>query len=160
MPIPPEKVKSIVQGNFDLSVEPYEEYEKRYGLFKYLAEHLSKEMNIDRGHSVLEVGCGSGFSTVPLAEIVGPIGAIWGIDLSEAMLAQANERLKDFGDRVKLVNCDACNAGELIPGGVDRIIFTASIFLIPDVDQVLSSCFKILKPGGILAKTGIAGSLV
>jgi SAM-dependent methyltransferase len=42
--------------------------------------------------SVLEVGCGTGASTIPLAAAVGPRGRVVGVDISEPMLAGARQR--------------------------------------------------------------------
>jgi O-methyltransferase/aklanonic acid methyltransferase len=45
------------------------------------------------GERVLEVGCGTGAFTVPLAEAVGEHGEVLGADISSAMLASARKRL-------------------------------------------------------------------
>jgi len=148
MPIEPEKVKSIVQRHFEMSVEPYEVHEKNYHIFDELAKHLLLEVGVKEGDHVVEVGCGSGFSTVPLAETVGQDGTIWGVDNSGAMLRSAVKRLQRFGERVKLINIDAGNMNSQIPHGVEHVLFTASIFLIPDVEDALSNSYELLKPGG------------
>ncbi len=51
------------------------------------------------GEKVLEVGCGTGAATVPLAEAVGNTGEVVGIDISEPMLAAARERISNSGLR-------------------------------------------------------------
>src|SRR5262249_57486223 len=45
------------------------------------------------GESVLEIGCGTGATTVPLAEAVGPPGRVVGVDITEPMLARAPQPL-------------------------------------------------------------------
>jgi ubiquinone/menaquinone biosynthesis C-methylase UbiE len=64
-----------------------------------LAELLEKQkqqtyahMHIEKGHRVLDVGCGSGTDTIPLGRLVGPAGAVFGVDFDPAMLVEAEQR--------------------------------------------------------------------
>jgi SAM-dependent methyltransferase len=50
------------------------------------------------GSTVIDVGCGCGGTTIELARAVGPSGHVWGIDVSEVMLAVATERLRPFAN--------------------------------------------------------------
>lgn len=50
------------------------------------------ELRIGMGAQVLDVGCGPGLDTVHLASIVGPTGAVTGVDADPAMVTEANER--------------------------------------------------------------------
>src|SRR5690348_10953709 len=60
------------------------------------------------GESAIEVGCGTGAFTVPLAEAVGDRGAVLGIDISEPMLAGARRRIAQSGLRnIELLQADA-----------------------------------------------------
>jgi SAM-dependent methyltransferase len=60
------------------------------------------------GERVLEIGCGTGAFTVPLAEAVGECGEVLGADISSAMLAGANKRLAESRLRnVTLIEADA-----------------------------------------------------
>jgi len=54
-------------------------------------------MGVQAGHKVLDVGCGAGMDTIPLAQIVGPTGRVVGIDLDEAMLIKADEHAREAG---------------------------------------------------------------
>jgi SAM-dependent methyltransferase len=60
------------------------------------------------GENVLEIGCGTAATTVPLAEAVGSSGRVVGVDISEPMLAGARQRLSESGlGNVSLVQADA-----------------------------------------------------
>lgn len=48
-------------------------------------------MQIKRGHKVLDVGCGPGTDTIPLAQLVGSTGQVNGVDYDEAMVAEAEQ---------------------------------------------------------------------
>src|SRR4051812_48481350 len=60
-------------------------------------------MHIEPGHQVLDLGCGPGTDTIPLAEMVGPSGRVVGVDHDAAMIAEANQRAVQAGvaDRVR-----------------------------------------------------------
>jgi ubiquinone/menaquinone biosynthesis C-methylase UbiE len=54
-------------------------------------------LRLQEGASVVDVGCGPGIDTVPLARIVGPAGYVFGIDADPAMVAEANRASSDSG---------------------------------------------------------------
>ena len=60
------------------------------------------------GSTVMDVGCGCGATTVELANAVGPSGRVIGLDISEPMLANARERLREFSNTTLLLG-DAAN---------------------------------------------------
>src|SRR5438309_9505783 len=60
------------------------------------------------GEKVLEVGCGTGAATLPLARAVGDTGEVVGIDISAPMLAAARQRIAQSGLRnITLLQADA-----------------------------------------------------
>ena len=66
-----------------------------------IAVEMKKEsyswMMVQPGHRVLDIGCGIGIDTVLLAERVGSSGSIVGLDASDEMIRQANERAEAAG---------------------------------------------------------------
>ncbi len=54
-------------------------------------------MRVQRGQRVLDVGCGPGMDTLPLAHLVGPTGQVVGLDADPAMVAEANQRARAAG---------------------------------------------------------------
>src|SRR5579859_3022009 len=49
--------------------------------------------NIQSGDKVIDVGCGCGATTAAIAELVGPTGEVFAVDISEPMLAEAKKRI-------------------------------------------------------------------
>jgi ubiquinone/menaquinone biosynthesis C-methylase UbiE len=65
-------------------------------------------LNLQRGDTVVEIGCGTGLNFSLLRQAIGPEGRIIGVDLTAAMLDQARQRVAENGwSNVELVQSDA-----------------------------------------------------
>jgi ubiquinone/menaquinone biosynthesis C-methylase UbiE len=107
------------------------------------------------GEKILEIGFGTGHCLVTLANAVGPSGRVFGLDISDGMLAIAHERLQQKGlsDRVDLQLGDAARLDFLESGSLDGVFmsFTLELFDNPEIPHVLQECYRVLRPGGRLA---------
>lgn len=103
-------------------------------------------LDLRPGDKVVEIGCGTGLNFPLLQEAVGPEGRIIGVDLTDAMLAQARQRVADNGwSNVDLVLSDA--AAFQFPAGIDGILSTFALTLAPEYDQVIRRGSQALAPG-------------
>lgn len=101
---------------------------------------------LERGGTVVEIGCGTGLNFSLLQEGVGPGGKIIGVDLTDAMLEQARQRVQREGwDNVELVHSDALQY--VFPSGVDGILSTYALSLIPECGEVICEGAQALRPG-------------
>jgi arsenite methyltransferase len=100
------------------------------------------------GEDVLDVGCGAGMDTLIAAQMVGPTGAVTGIDVTPEMAAKARRSVAEMGlDSVTIVEGSA----ERLPfpdAAFDVVISNGVIDLIPDKDAVFSEIVRVLRPGG------------
>jgi ubiquinone/menaquinone biosynthesis C-methylase UbiE len=99
------------------------------------------------GDSVVEVACGTGLNFPLIQQEIGPEGRIVGVDLTDAMLAQAQHRIEAHGwSNVSLVQADAAEFE--FPTGVDAILATYPHALLPESGQVIAHGAAALSAGG------------
>ena len=103
-------------------------------------------LSLNRGDTVVEIGCGTGLNFSLLQEVIGPKGKIIGVDLTDKMLEQAQQRIKENGwSNVELVRSDA--ALYQFPSEIDGVISTFALTLSPEFDRIIQNSRKVLKPG-------------
>ena len=96
---------------------------------------------------MVEIGCGTGANWCALEDAIGPTGTIVGVDLSPEMLEQARARARRAGwSNVTLVQADA--AAYAFPAGVNAILSTYALTLVPSYDDVVRRGAQALVPGG------------
>lgn len=106
-------------------------------------------LRLTAGDTVLELGCGTGLNIPYLEEAVGEEGKIIGLDLTPAMLAEAEERVRKRGwENVELIQADASEAE--LPDGVDGVLSTFALSIMPDYRHVVEKAAGALVPGGRL----------
>jgi demethylmenaquinone methyltransferase/2-methoxy-6-polyprenyl-1,4-benzoquinol methylase len=99
------------------------------------------------GDTVVDVACGTGLNFSLLQQAIGPEGRIVGVDLTDAMLARAQQRVETNGWRnVSLVQADAARFG--FPAEVDAIVSTYALSHVPECRDVVAHGAEALSRGG------------
>lgn len=103
-------------------------------------------LQLRRGDTVVEIGCGTGLNFALLQRSVGSEGRIVGVDINDAMLGQARKRVERKGWlNVELIGWDA--ASFEFPETSDGVLFTLAITLVPEFDEVIRKGAEALAPG-------------
>jgi len=89
------------------------------------------------GDSVIDIACGTGLNFALIEELIGPGGRIVGVDLTDAMLARAHDRIATKGWRnISLVQADAVEFE--FPTEVDAILSTYALTQVPQCADVIA----------------------
>lgn len=120
---------------------------------EHKAAIIVKNLELKPGMTVLDVGCGPGRVTIPVAQALGEHGTVVAMDMQKGML----QKVKAKAEAQQLKNITyleaAIGAGFLTPDTFDRVLLVAVLGEIVDQQVALKEIFDALKPGGILSVT-------
>jgi ubiquinone/menaquinone biosynthesis C-methylase UbiE len=109
----------------------------------------AQALGLRRGDTVVEIACGTGLNFSLIEQAIGPDGRLVGVDLTDAMLAQAQHRIETNGwSNVSLVQADAAEFD--FPTEVDGILSTYALSHLPECGDVIAHGAAALSPGGRL----------
>jgi len=118
-------------------------------LLNHIKQRSYAHMEIQSGHKVLDLGCGPGTDTIPLAPMVGVNGQVIGADYDEAMIAEADQRAELAGVNTWVKH--KCVDAMSLPFETDYFDSCRSERLFQHLRnpaQALSEMTRVTKPGG------------
>lgn len=116
-------------------------------------EGVLRRLGVDFGVPTLDLCCGDGHFTAPMAHIVGGLGRVAAVDLDPDLLAQAQARTEQSGIPPGTVRWMQCDAGEIVanlPIQPEYVLIANTFHGVPDKQQMARDVFNVLKPGGQL----------
>jgi ubiquinone/menaquinone biosynthesis C-methylase UbiE len=131
---------------YDRSLEP---------LYRDHRRAAAEALELEPGHAILDLPCGTGQSFVELADRVSPGGVLLGVDFSQGMLDKARGKIDRAGwEHVQLVRSDVHALDEatleqtLGRSQVDRLHVFLGLTAFPDWERAFENLWSLLAPGG------------
>ena len=147
-----------IDGSREHLIETYRKKARHYDITSRLypvpgypqraqRRRAAQALRLRPGDTVVEVACGTGLNFSLIEQAIGPEGRLVGVDLTDAMLAQAQHRIETNGwSNVSLVQADA--AAFEYPTEVDAILSTYALTHVPECGDVIAHGAAALSPGG------------
>jgi ubiquinone/menaquinone biosynthesis C-methylase UbiE len=125
--------------------------EKQHHIWQKEAQHLWKRAGFKNGHHILDIGCGPGFASLELSNIVGDLGKVTALDMSPSYI----DHLKGNIQNKKIRNIQTLQ-GNLHELTLDKNIFDAAycrffMIFMTNLEKTIKNIHTALKPKGIWA---------
>jgi ubiquinone/menaquinone biosynthesis C-methylase UbiE len=123
--------------------------------FRYLTQNPTRLLApyVSNGMKVLDVGCGPGFFSLPLAHLVGESGKVYCVDLQPRMIAILQGRARKAGlqDRIEALVCQKDTLGlHTLEPEVDFVLAFGVVHEVPDKARLFAELAAVMKPGASL----------
>jgi len=109
-----------------------------------------RELGVESGESVAEVGCGSGYFALPAARIIEP-KPVYAIDLDASLLDELDElaEQQDIENVVPVLG-DARNLTGVLPDPVSTLVVANTFHGVDDQSRLVEQALQVIEPGGSL----------
>ncbi len=143
--------KQEIQRTYGRIAKRYDAFAKSLGLIGFqeaaYRERAVAALQLKTGATVVEIGCGTGMNLASFQRYIGPDGKVIGVDLSEAMLEEAQKKVAQAGwNNIEFVHEDASEYR--FPQGVDAILSTFSLVFVPEFETLIRNGSRALARGG------------
>ncbi len=128
-------------------------HETLYGLFRDPREALDAA-GLKPGQTVLEVGCGPGFFTLPAAQMVGARGRVYAVDINPLATELVQRKIETAGvSNAEILLADAAQTA--LPTQSFDLVFVFGLgHAVGSLEDIFAEVYRLLKPAGILAVEG------
>ena len=107
-------------------------------------------------HKILDLGCGPGFVSMELAQMVGPLGSVISLDRSQKYIDYLDKQIKNSFIKNIITKQGNLNEVEFPASSFDGIYSRFVFLFLSHPKEVISKCYRFLKKGGVFAVTDFA----
>lgn len=115
------------------------------------ARSIINALSFKQNMCILDMGCGTGRVSLPLAQAMQGKGVVVAMDVQQGML----EKVRVKAEALQLENLEYLHSGleeaSIAPNSIDAVLLVTVIGEIPDQEKALDILFQCLKPGGVLS---------
>lgn len=119
------------------------------------AKTIIKNLGLKPDMQIIDIGCGPGRVTIPLAHHVGLRGTVTAMDIQQGMLEKLRAKAKKLRQQNIIYLCAGLGEGKLESEKYDRAVLVTVLGEIPGQSEAMKEIYACLKPGGILSVTEI-----
>jgi len=138
---------SNFQKLWNKSAVIYNKYGLTFPQYKKTNKFITEIVPIKHGQIVVDLACGTGFTTKYILEKLGITGMIYALDFSFEMIKQAKKNID--AKNVKFILAPAEKISTIIPEKVDLVLCNSSFWQFTDYEKVLRGVSKTLKDNGV-----------
>jgi arsenite methyltransferase len=150
-------LNSSIDLNDSDIVSAYDELPLWSAMFGLL---LLKYVPLKKGLNVLDVGCGTGFPLLELAQRLGPTCKVYGIDPWQPALARAEQKARLWNVQNVELNLGDAAAMPFSDRQFDLIVSNLGVNNFNDPEAVLRECWRVAKPAAkIVLTTNLQGHM-
>lgn len=114
------------------------------------AKEMLRELNVQEGMAVCDLGCGNGFHTLELSKMVGPTGRVVAVDIQEEMLEMLQVRAKKVGATNITTVLGKFHDPMLKPNTLDMVLVVDAYHEFSHPELMLKAIHRALKKDGLL----------
>lgn len=112
------------------------------------ADNPQPYIDIKRGEKILDLGCGAGLDLYLYAQATGPEGQVYGVDISDDMIAKTRRNMETLNVQNVEFMCAPADSIPLPDGSVELVAVNGIYNLSPDKTAVMREVARVLRPGG------------
>lgn len=132
------------------SDEEIQRLEFQHQVWKHSVLSLWKDAGFGTGQKILDLGCGPGFVSLDLSQLVGPEGNILAVDASGKYISFLNQKMKNTGTKNIHTEVSDVHALDLPNNSVDGVFARWVLCFVKNPSEVISEAARVLRPGGSL----------
>jgi ubiquinone/menaquinone biosynthesis C-methylase UbiE len=132
------------EAEWDLRAVHFDD--KRYNILRFFQKRLIKKLDLKHGQKVLDIGCGTGWAVLHMADIIKEDGKAYGIDLSSKMIEAAKKKSSNHKN-VEFFKAPARSL-PFDDNYFDIIISTNAFHHFSEPSKVLEEVYRVLVPQG------------
>lgn len=114
-------------------------------------QNVLGQVHVDPGMITADFGCGLGYYTLVLSDLVGPSGKVFGYDIQKDLLGRLKTEITQKGiENIELIwaDLDEPNSTKLKENTLDRVIMTNILFQVEDKKALIREAKRVLKKSG------------